>query len=91
MYEAEGWRGGARKKVQLTHDMRRSRQALERRRQGIREAVAACDAPPGLKSIPAHLFDEEGELEEEHIFCAVCLSYEMTDVGGGAPALCAAV
>ncbi|GIL65996.1 hypothetical protein Vafri_19637 [Volvox africanus] len=59
--------------------MHRSRVALERRRAAIREALALCDAPPGLRSIPAELFDEEGELEEHHIFCAVCHSYEMAD------------
>ncbi|GIL84557.1 hypothetical protein Vretimale_14607 [Volvox reticuliferus] len=79
VYAAEGWRGGSRKKVQLTYDMHRSRVALERRRAAIREALALCDAPPGLRSIPAELFDEEGELEEHHIFCAVCYSYEMAD------------
>ena len=42
--------------------------------------MSLCDAPPGLKAIPAELFDEEGELEEHHIFCAVCYSYEMADV-----------
>lgn len=35
--EAEGWRGGARKKVQLTYELQRSREALEKRRAAIRE------------------------------------------------------
>ncbi|KXZ49871.1 hypothetical protein GPECTOR_19g322 [Gonium pectorale] len=79
VYAAEGWRGGARKKVQLTHEARRSREALERRRAAIREAVALCDAPPGLKSIPAELFDEEGELDIDDMFCSVCGRYEAAD------------
>ena len=38
-----------------------------------------CDEADGDKAIPEDLFDEHGELDEAHIFCARCTDYETND------------
>ena len=56
---------------------------VERYRQTIRRCVALCEQPPGTRAIAPEAFDEEGEVEEKHIFCTVCGEFESWDVSQG--------
>lgn len=47
----------------------------------IRECLRACEEVPEETPIPAEAFDEEGEVHESNIFCAVCRSGDSTEVG----------
>lgn len=47
----------------------------------IRECLRACEQVEGETPIPPESFDEEGEVHEADIFCAVCKSGECTEVG----------
>ena len=39
-----------------------------------------CDEAEGAVPLPEDAFDENGEIDEAHIFCSICRSGESTDV-----------
>ena len=43
---------------------------VEKCRGVILDCLRQCDEAQGDRSIPQELFDAEGELDEQHIFCA---------------------
>ena len=48
-------------------------------RGAILECIRLCEEAGGDRAIPRELFDEDGELDEHHIFCARCTDYETND------------
>lgn len=53
---------------------------IKRCKEVIRECVKVCDEAEGDVAIDKTLFDEDGELDMEHIFCSKCRGQECTDV-----------
>ena len=49
-------------------------------RASIRECVRLCEESQGERPIPPELFDEDGELDEEFIFCCRCTQIEAPEV-----------
>ncbi len=45
---------------------------IEKCKLSMRESLKACEEAGGDAVIPAELYDPNGELDEEHIFCAKC-------------------
>lgn len=45
---------------------------IEKCKLSMREALKACEEAGGDAVIPAEVYDPNGELDEEHIFCAKC-------------------
>ena len=79
-YAADGWRGASREKVKPVAEIRRAKEQIQKCKEVIRECVKVCDEAEGDKSIPDELFDSDGELDLDHIFCAKCKGNESTDV-----------
>jgi hypothetical protein len=51
-------------------------------REAIRECVRYCDEAEGDVPIPSELFDSDGELDLDHIFCSKCRGNESDEVRG---------
>ncbi|KAK9846396.1 hypothetical protein WJX81_002962 [Elliptochloris bilobata] len=71
-YENEGWRGANRERVRPAAELERARLQIEKCKLIMREALKACQEAGGDAVIPAEVYDANGELDEEHIFCAKC-------------------
>jgi hypothetical protein len=56
--------------VRLTDELQRAEKQVQRSRDIIREALRFCDETEAHRCIPAAQYDEEGELDNEVIFCA---------------------
>jgi hypothetical protein len=78
-YAADGWRGASREKVKPVAEIRRAKEQINRCIEVIRDCVRVCDEADGDKKIPAELYDQDGELELDDIFCAKCLGNHSTD------------
>ncbi|KAL4521386.1 hypothetical protein Ndes2437B_g08023 [Nannochloris sp. 'desiccata'] len=78
-YAADGWRGASREKVKPVAEIKRAKEQIQRCKEVIRECVKVVDEAEGDKAIPAELFDEDGELDLDYIFCAKCQGNESTD------------
>lgn len=78
-YAADGWRGASREKVKPVAEIRRAKEQINRCKEVIRDCVRVCDEAEGDKKIPAELYDEDGELELDDIFCAKCLENHASD------------
>ena len=50
-------------------------------RGSIRDCVRQCEDSEGERPIPPELFDEDGELEEQFIFCCRCTDADAPEVG----------
>jgi hypothetical protein len=83
-YAADGWRGASREKVKPVAEIKRAKEQIARCRESIRECVRVCDEAEGDEPIPAELYDSEGELDLDHIFCSKCRGNDSDDVGGAA-------
>lgn len=79
-YAADGWRGASREKVKPVAEIKRAKEQIQRCKEVIRECVKVVDEAEGDKAIPAELFDEDGEIDLDHIFCAKCQGNESSDV-----------
>ena len=63
---------------------------IEKCKLKIREVLKECEEVGGARPIPATNFDDNGELDEKHIFCSQCLepeSYEVRTAGAMTTAL----
>ena len=52
---------------------------IERSKAALKELLARCEEAEGA-AIPAEHYDSDGELDETHIFCAICGRGDSTDV-----------
>lgn len=52
---------------------------IEKCRGIILDCIRLCDEAGGDRPIPQELFDDDGELDECHIFCARCTDYDTSD------------
>lgn len=55
---------------------------MDKSRQAILECIRLCEEAEGDRAIPAECFDEDGELDEQHIFCARCSDSDTNDEVG---------
>ncbi|KAK9810991.1 hypothetical protein WJX73_003945 [Symbiochloris irregularis] len=78
-YEGDGWRGAKREAVRPTAELDRAAKQMEKSRQAILECIRLCEEAQGDRPIPADRFDEDGELDEQHIFCARCTDFDTND------------
>ncbi len=60
----------SRERVRLSDELQRAEQQVQRSRDIIREALRFCDEAEAHKCIPEGQYDDEGELDNEAIFCA---------------------
>lgn len=60
----------SRERVRLSDELQRAEQQVQRSRDIIREALRFCDEAEAHRCIPEAQYDEEGELDNEAIFCA---------------------
>lgn len=79
-YAADGWRGASREKVKPVAEIKRAKEQIQRCKEIIRECVKVCDEAEGDQAIPAELFDSDGELELDNLFCSKCRGNDSTDV-----------
>ncbi|KDD75635.1 hypothetical protein H632_c579p0 [Helicosporidium sp. ATCC 50920] len=71
-YATDGWKGASRERVRPVEELSRAERHIEHCKEVIRECVKYCDDAEGDRAIAAELFEEDGELAAEHIFCAKC-------------------
>lgn len=74
----------SREKVQLTDQLQRAEEEIEKARTAIRDLIKICEDTSGQRTIPPDAIDEEGEVDAWAIVCSVCDDYESYDVSGGA-------
>jgi hypothetical protein len=79
-YAADGWRGASREKVKPLAEIKRAKEQINKCKDIIKECVRVCDEAEGDVPIDKTLFDEDGELDLEHIFCSKCRGQECDDV-----------
>ena len=65
-------------RVNPSPKMRTSLQ-IEKSKAALRELLQRCEEAEGTP-IPAAHYDSDGELDETHIFCAICGRGDSTDV-----------
>lgn len=73
----------SREKVQLTDQLQRAEEEIERARTAIRDLIKICEDTSGQRTIPPDAIDDEGEVDAWAIVCSVCDDYESYDVSGG--------
>eukprot|EP00191_Tetraselmis_sp_GSL018_P019050 CAMPEP_0177588674 /NCGR_PEP_ID=MMETSP0419_2-20121207/6356_1 /TAXON_ID=582737 /ORGANISM="Tetraselmis sp., Strain GSL018" /LENGTH=376 /DNA_ID=CAMNT_0019078897 /DNA_START=287 /DNA_END=1418 /DNA_ORIENTATION=- len=78
-YQADGWRGGSREKVQLVAELERARAKMEEHGDSIRNLLKAISESGGDKQIDLRLYDADGEIGAEDIFCCRCLSFQSSE------------
>eukprot|EP00884_Botryococcus_braunii_P010779 jgi/Botrbrau1/19702/Bobra.0003s0063.1 len=71
-YAADGWKGSNREKFKPMAEIERAHIQIEKSREVIREAVKYCEDSEGDRPIAHELFDNDGEIDEEHICCSRC-------------------
>ncbi|XP_050388303.1 pathogenesis-related homeodomain protein [Argentina anserina] len=76
-YSGEGWKGNSLEKVRPEKELQRATSEILRRKSKIRDLFQRLDSLCAEGMLPKSLFDEEGEIESEDIFCAKCGSKDI--------------
>ncbi|PNY12115.1 homeobox KN domain protein [Trifolium pratense] len=71
-YSAEGWRGSSMEKLKPEKEIQRAKSEILRRKLKIRDLFQNLDSLCAEGRLPESLFDSEGEIDSEDIFCAKC-------------------
>ncbi|KAL9317277.1 hypothetical protein ACSQ67_013794 [Phaseolus vulgaris] len=77
-YSAEGWKGYSMEKLKPEKELQRAKFEIIRRKLNIRELFRNLDSLCTEGKLPESLFDSEGEIDSEDIFCAKCHSKELS-------------
>ncbi|WOH13932.1 hypothetical protein DCAR_0933445 [Daucus carota subsp. sativus] len=77
-YSGEGWKGQSLEKLKPEKELQRARSEIVRRKLKIRDLFQRLDLLCSEGRIPDNLFDSEGEIDSEDIFCAKCGSKDVT-------------
>ncbi|CAA0806791.1 Homeobox protein HAT3.1 [Striga hermonthica] len=77
-YSAEGWKGQSLEKLKPEKELQRAKSQILRYKMKIRELFQRLDQSLTAGKIPESLFDSEGEIDCEDIFCAKCGSKDLT-------------
>ncbi|CAI8604863.1 unnamed protein product [Vicia faba] len=71
-YSGEGWKGGSLEKLKPEKEIQRAKSEILRRKLKIRDLFQNLDSLCAEGKLPESLFDSEGEIDSEDIFCAKC-------------------
>ncbi|ONK64786.1 uncharacterized protein A4U43_C07F29910 [Asparagus officinalis] len=77
-YSGEGWKGQSADKLRPEKELERAKSEIVRRKFKIRELFRHLDSLSSEGRIEASLFDSEGQLNSEDIFCATCGSKDLS-------------
>ncbi|XP_019428114.1 PREDICTED: homeobox protein HAT3.1 isoform X1 [Lupinus angustifolius] len=77
-YSGEGWKGYSMEKLKPEKELQRAKSAILRRKSQIRDLFQNLDSLCAEGRLPESLFDSEGEIDSEDIFCAKCQSKELS-------------
>ncbi|XP_059647855.1 homeobox protein HAT3.1 [Cornus florida] len=76
VYSGEGWKGQSLEKVKPEKELERAKSDIFRLKLKIRDLFQRLDQSFAEGRLPKSLFDSEGEIDSEDIFCAKCGSKE---------------
>ncbi|CAL0300356.1 unnamed protein product [Lupinus luteus] len=77
-YSGEGWKGYSMEKLKPEKELQRAKSAILGRKSQIRDLFQKLDSLCAEGRLPESLFDSEGEIDSEDIFCAKCQSKELS-------------
>ncbi|KAI4295722.1 hypothetical protein L6164_035738 [Bauhinia variegata] len=77
-YSGEGWKGYSLEKLKPEKELQRAKSEILRRKLKIRDLFRHLDTLCAEGRLPEALFDSEGEICSEDIFCAKCGSKDLT-------------
>ncbi|MED6170675.1 hypothetical protein PIB30_033239 [Stylosanthes scabra] len=77
-YSHEGWKGYSLDKLKPEKELQRAKTEILRRKLKIRDLFRYLDSLCAEGRLPESLFDSEGEIDSEDIFCAKCSSKELS-------------
>ncbi|KAF9665969.1 hypothetical protein SADUNF_Sadunf16G0180300 [Salix dunnii] len=77
-YSGEGWKGLSLEKLKPEKELQRATSEIIRQKVKIRDLFQHIDSLCGEGRFPASLFDSEGQIDSEDIFCAKCGSKDWT-------------
>ncbi|KAK7269897.1 hypothetical protein RIF29_22692 [Crotalaria pallida] len=77
-YSGEGWKGSSMEKLKPEKELQRAKSEILRRKLKIRDLFQNLDSLCAEGRLPESLFDSEGEIDSEDIFCAKCQSKELS-------------
>jgi len=77
-YASDGWKGQSSEKIRPEKELERAKAEILRCKLRIREAFRNMDSLLSEGKIDDSLFDSEGEISSEDIFCAICGSKHVT-------------
>ncbi|KAK8617650.1 hypothetical protein V6N13_080559 [Hibiscus sabdariffa] len=76
-YSTEGWKGLSLEKLKPEKELQRATSEILRRKLKIRDLFQHLDSLCAEGRLPESLFDSEGEIDSEDIFCAKCGSKDL--------------
>ncbi|KAL6494674.1 hypothetical protein OROGR_031474 [Orobanche gracilis] len=77
-YSAEGWKGQSLDKLKPEQELQRAKSHILRYKMRIRELFRHLDLSFTMGKLPEFLFDSQGEIDSDDIFCAKCGSKDLT-------------
>ncbi|XP_041013795.1 homeobox protein HAT3.1 [Juglans microcarpa x Juglans regia] len=77
-YSSEGWKGGSLEKLKPEKELQRATSEILRRKLKIRDLFQHLGSLCTEGRLPGSLFDSEGEICSEDIFCAKCGSKDLS-------------
>ncbi|KAK4752153.1 hypothetical protein SAY87_020951 [Trapa incisa] len=77
-YSSEGWKGLSLEKLKPEKELERATSEIVRRKLKIRDLFQRLDSMFSEGMLPETLFDKEGMISSEDIFCAKCGSKDLT-------------
>ncbi|KAJ4837462.1 hypothetical protein Tsubulata_013172 [Turnera subulata] len=77
-YSGEGWKGLSLEKIKPEKELQRATSEILRRKLKIRDLFQHIDSLCSEGRFPDSLFDSEGQISSEDIFCAKCGSKDLT-------------
>ncbi|XVF45026.1 hypothetical protein PTKIN_Ptkin02bG0172800 [Pterospermum kingtungense] len=77
-YSTEGWKGLSLEKLKPEKELQRATSEILRRKLKIRDLFQRIDSLCAEGRFPESLFDSEGQIDSEDIFCAKCGSKDLS-------------
>ncbi|KAI6678097.1 hypothetical protein NL676_038893 [Syzygium grande] len=77
-YSGEGWKGLSLEKIKPEKELQRATSEIVKRKLRIRDLFQRLDSLCAEGKLPEALFDSEGMIDSEDIFCAKCGSKDLT-------------
>ncbi|CAH9086430.1 unnamed protein product [Cuscuta epithymum] len=77
-YSGEGWKGQSLEKLKPEQELQRAKSGIFHYKLKIRDLFSHIDASLSQGKFPESLFDSEGQIDSEDIFCAKCSSIDLT-------------